>query len=304
MTQEILEKTFSVTGPARLDLSNIRGSVDLRCGEDMQIQVTAIKQAHSGDVDRTEIEWSQASDETVTIATHFRDAPWSWLWGSHPCRVDYVVKAPRTCSLKIRGVSNTVSVAGFEGEFAFHSVSGEIALRDLTGPLRMHTVSGAIFAEDLRGTLHLDTVSADAEFRRGSLPSVEVNTVSGRVELQTAFGEGPYHFRSVSGDVHLKVPPESRCSLELLSVSGEIRTEFPLTRTSQTRGCSSAEIRGGGVPVSLKSVSGGLQLDCDGKLPEPASARKTSSAEERRTVLEQIERGEMTIEEALTRLRA
>src|SRR5271157_111213 len=300
MTQETLEKTFQVNGPARLDLSNIRGSVDLRRGEELRIQVTAVKRAHTGDVEGTQVEWSQSADGTVTIATRFRDAPWSWLLGSHPCCVDYVVKAPRTCSLKVRGVSNTVFVEGFEGGFDVRSVSGDVSLRSLTGPVGIHTVSGEVSAEGLTGALHLDSVSGDAEFKKGNLPSVEVRTVSGRVDLQTAFGEGPYRFRSVSGDVHLRVPPDSRCSLELQSISGEIRTDFPLTRTSQTPGSQVAEVQGGGVPVSLNSISGVLRLECDGELPGPATAKETSSAKERRAVLEQIERGEMTIEEALT----
>jgi len=304
MTSETLEKTFPVAGPARLDLSNIRGSVDLRRGDGPQIQVTAIKQAHTGDAAGTEIEWSQEADGSVTIATHFRDAPWSWLIGSYPCCVDYVVKVPRRCVLRVKGVSNTLCVDGLEGEFDFYSVSGDVTLRDLTGPVRIHTVSGKISAEGLTGALHLDTVSGDADFKKVNLPSVEAKTVSGRVDLQTAFGEGPYRFGSVSGDVRLRVPPESRCSLELHSVSGEIRTEFPLTRTSQVRGSQSAEVQGGGVPVSLNSISGVLQLDCEGELPGNAAARKTPSADERRAVLEQVERGEMTVEEALALLRA
>jgi hypothetical protein len=303
MTQETLEKTFQVSGPARLSLSNIRGSVDLQRGEDQQIQVTAVKLARTGDVDDTQVEWSQSADGTVSVATHFRDAPWSWLFGSHPCRVDYVVKAPRTCSLQVRGVSNTVFMQGFEGTFDVRSVSGQVTLRDLTGSIRIHTVSGEISAEELTGELHLDSVSADAEFKKVNLPSVDAKTVSGKVDLQTTFGAGPYRFRSVSGDVHLRVPPESCCSVELRSVSGEIQTEFPLTRTSITRGSQSAEVQGGGVPVSLDSISGVLQLDCDGELQGAASFKKTLSSQERRAVLEQVERGELTLEDALARLR-
>lgn len=282
MTPETLEKTFQVAGTARLDLSNIRGSVDIRCGEELRIQVTAVKQAHTGDAIGTEIEWSQEADGTVVIATHFRDAAWSWMFGSHPCCVDYVVKVPRTCSLKVKGVSHTTYVEGLEGEFDFYSVSGEITLRALTGPVRIHTVSGEVSAEGLTGALHLDTVSGDAEFKQGKLSPVEANTVSGSVDLQTPLGEGSYRFRSVSGDVHLRVPPESHCSLELHSLSGEISSAFPLTHSWQTHGSHSAEVQGGGVPISLNSISGRLRLDCDGELLGEASARKPPSAEERR----------------------
>ena len=304
MTQKTLERIFQVPDPARLNLSNIRGSVDLQHGEDLQIHVTAVKQAHTGDADETEIEWSQDGDGTVTIATHFRDAAWSWLIGSHPCCVDYVVKAPRSCSLKVKGVSNTLSVDGFEGEFDFYSVSGEVTLHALTGPVRIYTVSGEVSAEGLTGVLHLDTVSGDAEFKKMKLPSVDAHTVSGNVDLQTPLGEGSYRFKSVSGDVHLRVPPESCCSLELHSISGKIRTDFPLRNTSAMHGSQTAEVQSGGVPISLYSVSGDLSLDCDGELLGEAYARKTPRVEKRRSILEHIERGEMTVEEALDQLHA
>ena len=118
---EIMEKNFTVSSPARLDLSNIRGSVKIRPGEDGVIHIQVTKDANSGDAKRTEIELSQASDGTVKAATHFPDAAWSWLFGSFPCRVDYVVTAPRKCSLKINGVSSAALAEGFEGEFGMAS---------------------------------------------------------------------------------------------------------------------------------------------------------------------------------------
>jgi hypothetical protein len=54
----------------------------------------------------------------------------------------------------------------------------------------------------------------------------------------------------------------------------------------------------------LKSVSGDLSLDCDGQIPPVAEPLKTVSSEDRRAVLERVERGELTVEEALGKLHA
>ena len=56
--------------------------------------------------------------------------------------------------------------------------------------------------------------------------------------------------------------------------------------------------------VSLKSVSGDLSLDCDGEIPPAPEMLKTVSSVDRRAVLERVERGEMTVEEALGKLQA
>lgn len=216
---EIIEKNFTVASPVRLDLSNIRGSVEIRPGEDGVIRVRVSKDAHSGDAGRTEIELFQEADGTVKVATRFTEGAWSWLFGSFPCRVDYVVQAPRKCFLKINGVSSETLAEGFEGEFSFRSVSGEMSLHNLAGPvkvntvsgevelteltgaLRLNTVSGKVSGKRIIGPLHLDTVSGKVDLEESGLSSVEATTVSGRMVYQTAFGAGPYHFNSVSGDV-------------------------------------------------------------------------------------------------------
>jgi hypothetical protein len=275
---EIIEKTFTVSSPARLDLSNIRGSVEVHPGEEGVISIRISKDTNSGDASRTEIELSQARDGTVKAATHFPEGAWSWLFGSFPCRVDYVVQAPRTCSLKTNGVSSKTLVEGFEGEFSFHSVSGEMTLRSLSGPVKVNTVSGGVELAELTGDLnlttvsgkvsgkhiqgpvHLNTVSGRVVLDESSLSSVDASTVSGRMEYQTAFGAGPYRFNSVSGDVELLVPPETRCSAELHAISGKLFTKLPATSIARQNGNQTAEIQGGGVNVYLHSVSGNLSL--------------------------------------------
>ena len=273
-----IEKTFDVSSPARLDLSNIRGSVRILAGEDGSIRVSAVKDTTRGDPQRTEIELVQQADGTVKAATRFPDAPFGWLIGSFPCPVDYEVTAPRQCSLKVRGVSNSALAEGFEGEFAFQSVSGDVNLRQLVGPvkiqmvsgnvdlkevdgeLRLNTVSGKVSGERLSGPLHVETVSGRIELDQSSISSVEASAVSAGLDLETALAEGPYRFNSVSGEVTLKVPEETHCSAELRTVSGNLRIGLPATTQSRGHGAQTAEVQGGGVKVYLGSVSGDLSI--------------------------------------------
>ena len=303
MCQETVEQTFNVSAPARLKLSNICGSVEIRPGEEGAIRVTAIKHTDSGDAERTEIELSRAADGTVIAATHFREGQWMWLFGSRPCRVDYTIKAPRACCLKVHGVSNTVVAEGFKGDFDFDSVSGELTLRDLTGSFKVKTVSGDLSGERLSGPLSLNAVSGDVNLVESTLPSVAATTVSGDLRLQTALAEGSYTFNSVSGDVRLILPPETRCSARLHSVSGQISTPFPLTSYYHGHGSQVAEVQSRGVNVSLNSISGDLLLDSDSEIQPALAPPQASPAIDRRGILECIENGEMTVEEGLTHLR-
>jgi hypothetical protein len=301
---ETIEKTFNVSSPARLSISNICGSVEIRPGEEGVIQVTAVKKSNSGDDKRTEIVITQEAVGTVKAATRFPDGGWNWVFGSHPCEVDYVVKAPPLCSLKINGVSSTVMAEGFEGAFSVNSVSGEITLRRLTGPVQIHTVSGDADGERINGTLDLDTVSGDLALKESALSSIKANSVSGDVRIGTTLTEGPYNFKSVSGDLVLTVPADTHCTGELHSLSGDLVSAFPITGYSHHHGSQTVNVQGGGVKISLHSVSGDLSLDCDGEIPPAPEPAKTVSSEERRAVLERVERGELTVEQALGQLHA
>ncbi len=125
---ETIEKKFNVSKPARLTVNNVSGSVNIRPGEEGTIQVTAIKHPFTGDEKRTEIEITQDTDGTVKASTHFPDGGWSWMFGSHPCDVDYVISVPAQCSIKANGVSATMIAEGLEGDVNVNSVSGEITL--------------------------------------------------------------------------------------------------------------------------------------------------------------------------------
>jgi hypothetical protein len=299
---ETVEKSFPVSAPARLSVNNIRGSVEIHPGEEGVIQVTAIKHTHTGDEKHTEIEIAQEADGTVKAVTRFPDGSWNWLFGSQPCEVDYIVKAPHQCSLKLNGVSNTVLVEGFEGAVNVNSVSGEGTFRDLKGSVRIHTVSGEIEGERLNGILELDTVSGDVAVKESLLASIKAKTVSGDMRICTSLVEGPYDFKSVSGNFRLTVPLDTHCTAELHSLSGDLVSAFPNTGYSRHHGSQAVDVQGGGVKISLNSVSGDLRLDCDGEIPIARDPLKTTSSEDRLAVLERVERGEMTVDEALNKL--
>jgi len=320
MSQETIEQSFKVPATARLKLSNICGSVDIRPGEDGVIQVTVTKHTDTGDANRTEIELNQAADGTVIIETHFPDDFWMSLFGSRPCALDYVVKAPRACSMQVNGVSNAVIAEGFIGEFEFASVSGEMMLHSLTGSLKVNTVcgkmalgnltgsfkvntvSGDLSGERLSGCFDLNTVSGDVTLAESTLPSVAATTVSGNLRLHTALGEGPYQFNSVSGDLVLVLPGNTRCSATLHTVSGQISSSLPLSSHYRSHGSQVAQVQGGGVGVSIHSVSGHLFLDNGGTVESTLIPNPVSSLVNHREILARIERGEMAVEEGLTQL--
>lgn len=285
--QEILEQIFQVTQPARLVLSNIRGTVQVRPGAADVIHVRAVKHLQNGDAEHTEVSLSQDADGSVRAETRYSEG----VFLRRPSRVDYTVEVPTDCAVKLSGVSNAASIEGVQGEIQVSTISGDVQLAQLAGSLKVSSVSGNVRAERLSGALDLDTVSGDAALHDCQLESLRASAVSGDVQAHTPLSAGPYHFKSVSGDVSLFVPAETACTLQFDSLSGSVRSDLPITGRQKSIRRKVLQIQSGGVNVTHNSISGDLFVGAP-LPPEPAPV-------DHMPVLERVERGELSVQEAL-----
>jgi len=300
MSQETIERTFEVSQPARVKVSNIRGSVDIQPGADGEVKVTAVKYLDSGDENRTRVEIEQDSDGRVTVKTQFdHDHGLEWLKGSRPCKIAYTLEVPASSQVHVKTVSGSAAVRGLQKEVEVKSVSGDVELSDLTGKVELEVVSADASLLRINGDLRTDAVSGDVSIRESNCPSIKASTVSGDMKVETPLGSGPYEFRSVSGSVRLTVPGEASCSIRMHSISGRIHTTMPVTGLTSHHGHQAAEVQGGGVGIHVNTVSGNFSLEHTGEV-KPAQPQKTP--EERKAVLEKIAAGEISVEDALTEL--
>jgi hypothetical protein len=260
MAQETIEREFVVTAPASMTVSNVRGSVNIQAGSDDVVTVTAVKHLDTGDPDRTEIEIWQQEDGSVIAKTRYHEDGWRLFGRRQPCKVDYIVHVPRACDARIKCVSSKAAIEGLEGEFDVKTVSGKVILKDLSGRVKATSVSGAIFGTQLSGATEFESVSGKVHLVESDLPIVTGSSVSGHLVLETPLGEGPYRFKTVSGDMKLVLPTETGFTVGFRSMSGSFKTSLPATR-SQRRGHNwHTELCGGGPDVHFSSVSGSLSV--------------------------------------------
>ncbi|MFH2103651.1 MAG: DUF4097 family beta strand repeat-containing protein [Chloroflexota bacterium] len=307
MSQESIQQTFEVTSPANLYLSNICGSVEIRPGQDDLIQVTAVKHSGNCDAEHTQIQIEQGDDGAVSVKTHFDAANLLVKFRApQPCCVDYIVEVPTKADVLIKGVSCSILVKGLAGKTNVKTVSGDLQLVDLNGPFVLDSVSGDISGENLSGGMKVNLVSGDLHLKNAQIPSLHATTVSGDLAIETPLGEGPYKINSVSGDTELVVPADTSCKLSINSLSGDLLTDLPVDSASRSHGHQWASIQGGGVEVAYHSVSGDLCIHHSENVRpvRAASGQPIAPAVDRRAILDKLDQGEMTVEEALTQLRA
>ena len=175
---------------------------------------------NSGDAEQTNIECTQSEDGTVTVHTKFPDQGFNLLRGKQVCAVDYVVKVPVQTDIETRVVSSLTSVSGIEGNISLKTVSGDIELESISGSMIVKTVSGNVSGTDLTGDIQVKSVSGDVNVSGSNLSRVDSHLTSGDLLMESNIGEGPYIFKTVSGDVGLKFPHISNCGITLNTLSG------------------------------------------------------------------------------------
>ncbi len=307
MSQETIERSFEVGSPARFKLGNIRGHIDVMAGKDGVIDITAVKHLKSGDENNTEIKIKQEDDGQVIVKTEYANSVGNLFGLRKPIKVDYTVRLPKDCELKVRGVSCPINVQGLNGAFDINSVNGELTLKDLSGHLKIGVVSGSIHGQRLTGEVDCNNVSGSVHLMKSNLPAATIKTVSGNIVVETPLADGPYMFKGVSGNVSLIVPQDTSCVAETTSVSGSLRTSLPITKDRRYRSRGLVEIQGGGPEVTYKSVSGSLKIvtsENEKIIETIATEKATHHPKDQMAILQKIERGEITVAEALEELNA
>jgi hypothetical protein len=159
--------------------------------------------------------------------------------------VTFTVRLPAGVKLEASGVSADVNVTGATAGVSANSVSGNVILNDITGDIRVNSVSG------------------DVKVTGASTGAIHANSVSGDVEIgvDQLTGSGDLEFSTVSGDVEITLPANLDATVEMSTLSGELKSDFPMTMQGETRRRNiEARIGSGGRLLKFHSVSGNVTL--------------------------------------------
>ncbi|MHB1125574.1 MAG: DUF4097 family beta strand repeat-containing protein [Bacillota bacterium] len=127
--------------------------------------------------------------------------------------------------------------------FSFHSVSGDLTAETLNAQRTMlETTSGDIKIGDLQGAL-------------------DHRSVSGDLMVSSSFLTGNLQISTVSGDARISLPDEAGFQFDFSSTSGDINSNFPITR-GLSRGNHDAygTVGSGEHRLTVNTVSGDLEI--------------------------------------------
>ena len=320
VSEQTYEKTFDVGAQARLTLRNVRGAIEISGWDRPQVHIVAVKKmggewgAHES-FEGTKIEMEADGNDVRVRTRSLQDGGLFGFIGvgRTPPRWFYTIRVPVSCEVSVRTVDGAIHVSDIVGSVYTKTVNGEITLERVSGQVMTNCVDADVLASEIAGTLAAKAVSGDVKASQCRLASFWGKSVSGDVQLETTVDpSGVYEVGTVSGDLHMMVPPDTRARAYMSSVSGSAACDLLCRVTRNERGKWEAEINGGGATIALKTVSGDLTIaQASGLAPEkmePEPATMTTaplvvdSDWPEMSILKAVEDGHMTVEQALAKL--
>lgn len=225
--QGSFDRTLKVAGTPDVDVHTGSGRITVRGGAGAEIRIhgtiRAWPKGRGGDARIREIESNppvEQSGATVRIG-YFRNLNDRRRYERN-LSIDYEIEVPRQSQIRAQAGSGQVRVEGVAGPVNANTGSGSIHMDAMAGPVDAHTGSGSV--------------------RIGQ-------TEAARIKASTG-----------SGGVTVRLPPAGY-DLRASTGSGRITVDAPMTvRGSIDRRNVRGALRGGGVPVELRTGSGSIQV--------------------------------------------
>ena len=265
-----------------VDVKLYNGDVAIHLLDDPQADLTL-----DGDTDQLEL---RLSEEGILSIRQGRTASASFFFARGLAAADVKLCLPRRqwSFLQVASVNGDVRIDdGLEAEqlivkttsgdleaehlccrqMIFKSASGDLDCGNLTGDVQADTVSGDITLSGSMGTLRASSISGDVEIS-GSVREARCTSASGDVLLKSDIlpqvlktGVLPEFLglASKSGDCEARLPGDQGFTLQYSTVSGCLRSGFPLDIPAGAKS-GSAAYREGGSTVRLSSISGDITL--------------------------------------------
>jgi len=291
------DRSFTVTAPVRLELSNGSGSVEIKGSSDGTVHVHgkvtpggwSIFGGSGKNVEEVAANPPlEQSGSTIRIGKNS-----SWLKN---VTIEYQVEVPHETEIdagvasggitidNVKGPVKASSASGYvhvyrvERDTQVNAASGSIEVSGIGGWLRISSASGDTRVADVKGEVKVSAASGsiriqhpsdrvDASTASGSIDvvgasnDVKVHAISGSIQVSGNPGASRlWELKTISGSVELRVPSNASFLLSAESTSGDIRTSIPVILEEQNKHSLRAHIGNSAGRVEVHTVSGSVNV--------------------------------------------
>ena len=293
---DTFDRTFTVAGHTRLELSNGSGNVDIRGSADGKVHVFG--KVTSG--------WSVFGGSEKSIQEVAANPPLEQhdnvirvgknSFSLKNISIEYKIEVPRDTEIdagvasggmtidNVRGPVKASSASGYlhvyrvELDTQVSAASGAVEVSAIGGTLRASSASGDVALSDVKGDLSVNAASGSIRINNPG-NRVEASAASGAIEVTGAKNDLKVHaisggvnvigdpsadrlweLKSVSGGIDVRVPPSASFLFTAETTSGDIRTNIPVVLEEQGKHSLRAHIGSSSGRIEVHTVSGGIEV--------------------------------------------
>ena len=290
------DRTLSVSGPIRVEVSGASGDVSITGGGDNKVHVHAEARASGWGFDSPEKRIREIVDnppieqkgDVIRIGQemrHFRNVS-----------ISYVIELPKDSEIdssvlsgsqsvqnvrgpvKVESASGSINVERIERQTQLSTLSGTIHATNIGDDLKANSASGSVIVSNVKGDVRISALSGSTQIVKPG-GRVEATTASGAVDVQGATKDvraraasgritvdgnpaatSYWELKTASGFVQLGVPKNANFHLAADAVSGQIKTDVPIVVEEQGKHSLRARVGNGGGRVEVHTISGEIRV--------------------------------------------
>jgi len=284
---DVRTAVYPVDGETILVVESDRGTVEIRGEADrVVIEVSTTIRARGASLEQAQQRLDALdlpetqTDGALYIGFHVPEQGNGWL-----ASAEFVVLVPIQISLDVIGddvdvtienATGTIQVDSERGRVegrglagGIHVVTGtvlpgsaDVVLSELSGAVTVRTEAGRLTVHSISGALDVTTESGDIVVRGADLDCFTVESKTGDVEFSGRLSsEGATHeVRTNRGDIHLRIPIDSRLQIEAeVSIGGSITSALPLSGDTEGKEWS-ATLNAPDATLRLKTLDGQILI--------------------------------------------
>ena len=255
-----INQTYQLAPGARVEVSSIRGHVQITNSETTTAEVQIIRTARTrADLEYHKIEVEQTANGLVVRGVQ---EPEERRTRNIQVNHEVILKLPRRIDLSVKSISGPVKAGDVDGEAHVSSISGSANIGNVGGKLQVSSISGSLDVGNVGGDARVSSISGN--LRLGQVNgSLDVTSISGALNTTlTSLSPQGIHIRSVSGSVELGFKSDINADFNAQHISGGVYLDIPnVVREGDERSNNvRARIGAGGTPITITSVSGNIRL--------------------------------------------
>jgi DUF4097 and DUF4098 domain-containing protein YvlB len=258
---EEINKTFGVTGHARVRVETDDGAVRVSTGDIKQVEIRVLYSGYKLDRD-LRVNTTQNGDEVQVTAKTMSGSFWNWGVRHTNLRVE--IHMPKDADLSVRTGDGSVEADSVNGNVEVNTGDGSITVQGARGSIRFHTGDGSIEARGLDG--RVDASSGDGHINvEGRFDGLNIKTGDGSVTARAGAGSKMNAAWSVytgDGSVDIQIPGDLQADIDASTHDGHISLGLPLTMegtfsSSKVHG----KLNGGGQALTIRTGDGSIRLE-------------------------------------------